>query len=438
MRPRSFEEFVGQGHLVGREKFLRKLAEADRLPSLIFWGPPGSGKTTLAHVLAQGTKANFVSFSAVLAGVKEIREVTEKARFDRDYRGRQTVLFIDEIHRFNKAQQDALLPHVEGGTITLIGATTENPSFEVVQPLLSRSRVVQLEPLGVEEIRIVLDRALRDRERGLGSLELAVLPDAMVRLAEYSGGDARVALNTLEIAAELAVKSGGATVDLQLVADAMQHRGLLYDKKGDEHYNTISAFIKSLRASDPDAALYWMLRMIEAGEDPLFVARRMVIFAAEDIGNADPQALQLAVAAKEAFHFVGLPEGKIPLSQAAVYLASAPKSNATVRAMQGAQRDIEEHGHLSVPLHLRNAPTELMAELGYGKGYAYPHDFEGHVVCQQCLPAELKEAKYYLPSEEGLEREIRCRLERFESLKEKSRDSSTPQEISGRGTKKTS
>jgi putative ATPase len=421
MRPRSFEEFVGQEHLLGPGKVLKKMAEEGRVPSLLFWGPPGCGKTTLARVLAESTKSIFFSFSAVLAGVREIRQVTEKAQLEKDYHGRQTVLFVDEIHRFNKAQQDALLPHVESGTITLIGATTENPSFEVVAPLLSRVKVVVLEPLTTEQIQTVVERALNDRERGLGSLDLAMPSEAIAALAVQSVGDARIALNTLEIAAGLAAKGGGRIVDLKILKEALQHRGLLYDQKGEEHYNAISAFIKSLRGSDPDAAIYWMLRMIEAGEDPLFLARRMIIFAAEDIGNADPQALQIAVAAKEAFHFVGLPEGKIPLSQAAIYLASAPKSNAAYRAMQEAEKDIQERGALPVPLHLRNAPTGLMEKLGYGKGYAYPHNFEGHTVFQRYFPNELGERKYYFPSDEGKEKEIKVRLELFQELKRESK-----------------
>jgi putative ATPase len=413
MRPRTLQEFVGQAHLIGPGRLLREMIAGERLHSIILWGPPGSGKTTLALLIAGSTRANFVRFSAVLAGVRELREVVEEAREQLRLHGRQTILFVDEIHRFNKAQQDAFLPHVEDGTIVLIGATTENPSFEIIAPLLSRSTVLVLEALPEDDVRELLTRALADAERGLGARGLTIAPDALAFLARQSRGDARLGLNALETAADLAARGGTPTIDLALAEEAAQHRALLYDKAGDEHYNVISAFIKSMRGSDPDAAMYWMMRMLDAGEDPLFIARRMIIFAAEDIGNADPRAIQVAVAAKDAFHFVGLPEGRIPLAQAVTYLASAPKSNASYKAMLAADADVKEYGPLPVPLHLRNAPTQLMKDLGYARGYKYAHDYEGHVVAQQQLPDRLKDRRYYEPSENGEEREIRSRLERI-------------------------
>jgi putative ATPase len=411
MRPRTLEEFVGQTHLVGPGRLVRDMIEGRRLHSLILWGPPGSGKTTLALLIAQCTQANFVHFSAVLSGVRELREIIGEAK-EQQKLGHRTILFVDEIHRFNKAQQDAFLPYVEDGTITLIGATTENPSFEVIAPLLSRTSVLVLEPLPAEAIRQLLERALADRERGLGERQLRIETPALDFLAEYARGDARLGLNALEAAADLASTKGLAVIDLPLAEEAAQHRALLYDKAGEEHYNVISAFIKSMRDSDPDGALYWMMRMIEAGEDPLFIARRMVIFAAEDVGNADPRALQVAVAAKDAFHFVGLPEGRIPLAQAATYLASAPKSNASYKAMLAATEDVRRLGPLPVPLHLRNAPTPLMKGLGYGRGYKYAHGYEGHVVEQRHLPDQLGERRYYEPTDIGEEEAIKERLER--------------------------
>jgi len=410
MRPRTLEEFVGQSHLVAPGRILREMIDAQRLHSLILWGPPGSGKTTLALLVAGSTQANFVRFSAVLAGVRELREVIDEAREQLRLHGRHTILFVDEIHRFNKAQQDAFLPHVEDGTITLIGATTENPSFEVIAPLLSRATVLVLEPLAAEAVSRLLESALAEPERGLGNRGLSIEPAALEFLARHAQGDARHGLNALEAAADLAESRETTRIDLTLAEEAAQHRALLYDKAGDEHYNVISAFIKSMRGSDPDAAIYWMMRMLEAGEDPLFIARRMIIFAAEDIGNADPRALQIAVAAKDAFHFVGLPEGRIPLAQAATYLASAPKSNASYKAMLAAGEDVREHGPLPVPLHLRNAPTRLMKELGYGRDYRYAHDYEDHVVAQQQLPDRLRNKRYYEPSENGEEAAIRRRL----------------------------
>jgi putative ATPase len=410
MRPRTIEEFVGQQHLLGPGRVLRELIEAGHVESLILWGPPGSGKTTLAHLLAGASGAETVSFSAVLQGVKELRHIIDEAEEALRETGRPTVLFVDEIHRFNKAQQDAFLPHVEAGTVTLIGATTENPSFEVIPPLLSRTRVLVLEPLPPEEVGAVVDRALADAERGLGRARLTLAPEARAFVVEHAQGDARVALNTLELAARLAAARRTRTLDLPLLEEAAQQRALRYDKAGEEHYNVISAFIKSLRGGDPDAAVYWMMRMLEAGEDPLFIARRMVIFAAEDVGNAEPQALQVAVAAKDAVHFVGLPEGRIPLAQAATFLATCPKSNAAYRAMLAASEDVRTHGALAVPLHIRNAPTPLMKGLGYGAGYLYPHDYEGAVVEQEYLPDALAGRQYYDPTDRGREREIGERL----------------------------
>jgi putative ATPase len=416
MRPRTLDELVGQAHVIGAGRLVREMIEGRRLHSLILWGPPGSGKTTLALIIAQSTQAHFVHFSAVLSGVRELREIIAEAK-ERLRSRRQTILFVDEIHRFNKAQQDAFLPYVEDGTIVLIGATTENPSFEIISPLLSRASVLTLEPLDEQAVAQLLRRALDDTERGLGTRGVDIAADALAFLAQQAHGDARMGLNMLEAAADLAATKGVAAIDLALAEEATQHRALLYDKSGEEHYNVISAFIKSMRGSDPDAAVYWMMRMLEAGEDPLFICRRMVIFAAEDIGNADPRALQVAVAAKDAFHFIGLPEGRIPMAQAATYLASAPKSNASYKAMLAAAEDIKQHGALPVPKHLRNAPTPLMKNLGYGRGYKYAHDYEEHVVEQQHLPDTLRRRRYYEPSESGAEAEIRERLEHWRTLK---------------------
>ncbi|HJQ84659.1 MAG TPA: replication-associated recombination protein A [Candidatus Binatia bacterium] len=419
MRPRTIDEFVGQEHLLGPGRVLREMIEGRQAESLILWGPPGSGKTTLAHLLAAASGANAVAFSAVLQGVKELRQIVDEAE-DELAHGRRTVLFVDEIHRFNKAQQDAFLPHVEAGTVTLIGATTENPSFEVIPPLLSRTRVLVLEALGPEAVGTVITRALADTERGLGTARLTLAPEAHAFLVEHAQGDARVALNTLELAARLARGRRTRTLDLPLVEEAAQQRALRYDKGGEEHYNIISAFIKSLRGGDPDAAVYWMMRMLEAGEDPLFIARRMVIFAAEDVGNAEPQALQVAIAAKDAVHFVGLPEGRIPLAQAATFLATCPKSNASYRAMLAAAEDVKRTGVLPVPLHLRNAPTPLMKGLGYGAGYLYPHDYDEAVVEQDYLPEALGDRRYYEPTDRGREREIGERLHAWRARRDRS------------------
>ncbi len=419
MRPRNLEEFVGQEHLVGTHKILRRLVENKELISLIFWGPPGVGKTTLASIVAQATDAHFVAFSAVLSGVKDIREVIEDARNQLKYHGKKTILFVDEIHRFNKAQQDAFLHQVEDGTITLIGATTENPSFEVNAPLLSRCKVLVLEQLTEDHVKAIMTNAILDKERGLGGLNVEIRDDAFVLIASLSHGDARVALNTLEAAVMLVKpdREGKRIVTLEIAQEVMQRKALLYDKGGEEHYNVISAFIKSLRGTDPDAALYWLARMLDAGEDPLFIARRMIVFASEDIGNADPVALQLAVATKDAFHFVGMPEGWIPLAQCVTYLACAPKSNASYLAYLEALKDVREKGALAVPFHVRNAPTKLMKDFGYGMGYKYPHSFGGYIE-QIYLPDELHGREYYKPTDNGFDKVIKERL----ALYKKGRD----------------
>jgi putative ATPase len=419
MRPRSMEEFVGQEHILGEGKLLRRLIESDQVTSLILWGPPGSGKTTLARIVANSTKSHFIFFSAILSGVKDIREVIKEAEEERKYHGRKTILFIDEIHRFNKAQQDAFLPYVEKGVVTIIGATTENPSFEVIAPLLSRCKVLVLNSLKNEEIGEILTMALRDRERGLGELYLEADEAALFFIAEQSGGDARIALNTLETAAKLA-KSG--TLDLDTAREAVQKKPLLYDKGGEEHYNVISAFIKSMRGSDPDGALYWLARMLEAGEDPIFILRRMVILASEDIGNADPRALQIAVSALQGFQLVGLPEGRIIMAHAVTYLATAPKSNASYLGINKALAEVRKSGALAVPMHIRNAPTGLMKDLGYGKGYKYAHDYAEGYVTQDYLPEEIKGRKFYEPAGHGYEKYIK---ERMEWVKGKKTDDGT-------------
>lgn len=422
MRPRDLKEFVGQEHLVGPNKILRRLVENKELVSLIFWGPPGVGKTTLAFIIAQAMDAHFVSFSAVLSGVKDIRVVIEEARDQLKFYSKKTILFVDEIHRFNKAQQDAFLHHVEDGTITLIGATTENPSFEVNAPLLSRCKVLVLEQLTEDHIKAIMTNALLDKERGLGNLKVEIQADAFDFIARLSQGDARVALNTLEAAAMLAKpdQAGKRVVTLETAQEAMQRKALLYDKGGEEHYNVISAFIKSMRGSDPDAALYWLARMLDAGEDPLFIARRMIIFASEDIGNADPVALQLAVATKDAFRFVGMPEGWIPLAQCVTYLACAPKSNASYLAYLEALKDVKEKGALAVPFHVRNAPTKLMKDLGYGMGYKYPHSFGGYIE-QVYLPDELQGKEYYKPTDNGFDKVMKERLESYKKVRNPSK-----------------
>jgi len=421
MRPRTLVEFVGQDHLLGEGKVLRQAIESDQLPSMILWGPPGSGKTTLAMIIARTTGAQYIAFSAVLSGVKEIKEVIKEADEEWRYQKRKTILFVDEIHRFNKAQQDAFLPHVENGTIILIGATTENPSFEVISPLLSRTKVFTLNPLSENEVEIILKRAMEDKERGLGKYQAVVDSDVMEGISRLANGDARAGLNTLEMVVLTSPpdNAGIRSVKRENLEEALQKKAFLYDKAGEEHYNLISALHKSLRGSDPDAALYWLGRMIEAGEDPLYIARRMIRFAAEDVGMADPQALQVAVSAKEAFHFVGLPEGTLALAQAAVYLATAPKSNALYVAYQQVEKDVRDLENMPVPLHIRNAPTSLMKELGYGKDYKYPHDYPDHFIEEEYLPENLKGRTYYRPTEQGFEREIKKRLEYWRKRKDR-------------------
>jgi putative ATPase len=412
MRPRTLDEFVGQEHLVAPGKPLRTQLERDDIGSLIFWGPPGTGKTTLAQIIARMTKAEFIEFSAVLTGIKEIKQVMADAERARQY-GTRTIVFIDEIHRFNKAQQDAFLPHVEKGNIRLIGATTENPSFEIISALLSRSRVYVLKPLTEEQVVLLLKRALADEERGLGAMKLRASDAVLAKIAAYSSGDARSAYNVLEVAATLARASTevGAEITDAIVTDALQKRVLLYDKGGEEHYNLISALHKSVRNSDPDASLYWLGRMLEAGEDPLYIARRVVRMSVEDIGLAEPNALALCMAARDAVDFIGMPEGNLALAQAVVYLALAPKSNALYTAYAEVQQDVEATAAESVPLHLRNAPTGLMKGLGYGQGYQYAHDLEGKIADMQCLPDNLRDRTYYHPTNEGVEKRIRERME---------------------------
>jgi putative ATPase len=419
MRPRTLAEFVGQAHVLGPGKLLRRALESRELPSLVLWGPPGTGKTTLGRLLAAEAGARFVALSAVMAGVKDLREAVAEAAARRDQQGERTVLFVDEIHRFNKAQQDALLPHVEAGTIVLVGATTENPSFEVNAALLSRAKVVVLRALTEADLRLLIDRALGDSERGLGGRGLQVADDVRELVARQARGDARRALTTLEAAAAVAAPdaAGQLVVTAAVIEEAAQQRTLLYDKAGDEHYGVVSAFIKSLRGSDPDAAVYWMARMIEAGEDPLFVLRRLVIFAAEDVGVADPNALPVAVAALDAFRLVGLPEGILPMTEAALYLATAPKSNTAVTAYAAAKADIEAHGALPVPTHLRNASSGTGKALGWGDGYKYPHDFKGHHVREEYLPDALRGRRYYNPSDSGAERAIGERLAQWRDKK---------------------
>ena len=440
MRPRTLDEYVGQEHLIGPGKPLRVSIERDDPGSIIFWGPPGTGKTTLAKIIANMTKADFIEFSAVLAGIKEIKQVMADAERARQY-GTRTIVFIDEIHRFNKAQQDAFLPHVEKGNIRLIGATTENPSFEINSALLSRCRVYVLEPLTEEQIVLLLRRALQDHERGLGEMNLTASDEVLKKIASYTSGDARSAYNVLEVAAGLAksrlpakeAKSGAAQVGMEskeiteeMVRDALQKRILLYDKAGEEHYNLISALHKSVRNSDPDAALYWLARMLEAGEDPLYIARRVVRMAVEDIGLADPNALSLSMAARDAVDFIGMPEGNLALAQAVVYLSVAPKSNALYTAYGSVQEDVERTAAQAVPLHLRNAPTRLMKSLGYGRGYQYAHDLESKVADIECLPENLRGRVYYQPTNEGVEKRIGERLKEIKQQRSRAAEPRRP------------
>lgn len=453
MRPRTFDDLVGQDELLAPGQPLREAIERDALQSIVLWGPPGSGKTTVARLIATVTEARFIAFSAVLSGIREIKTVMAEAEAARRLHGRRTIVFVDEIHRFNKAQQDAFLPRVEAGDIVLIGATTENPSFEVNAALLSRSKVFVLRPLAADETAAVLRRALADRERGLGGAGVEADDDALGAIARHANGDARVALNLLELAAALARRpaaatdssrssdadadapgggdpgggadagGGGGRIDRALLARALQQRALLYDKAGDEHFNLISALHKSLRNSDPDAGVYWLARMIEAGEDPMYVARRLVRFASEDVGNADPQALTVAVAARDAVHFIGMPEGNTALAQAVLYLAAAPKSNAVCTAYARAAADAHEQAAEPVPLHLRNAPTRLMQALDYGKGYRYAHDDPDGVAGIDCLPPALAGRRYYRPTARGFEKELARRLDAWRALKRKKRAS---------------
>ena len=416
MRPATFDEFVGQAHILGEDRVLRRAIEIDRVPSILFWGPPGSGKTTLARLIATVTRAYFEPVSAVSAGVADLRKAVAGARERQALYQQSTILFVDEIHRFNKAQQDVILPHVEDGTVTFIGATTENPSFEVNAPLLSRCRVFTLNALDDDAVSVIITRALQDEGRGLATLAPQLEPDALAHLVNIANGDARVALNALEMAVVAAAPDAAGRrrqVTMDGIADALQRRTPQYDKAGDSHYDTISAFIKSVRGSSPDGALYWLARMLEAGEDPMFIARRLVILAAEDIGLANPGALPVAVAAQQAVHFIGLPEGRIPLAEATVYLATSPKSNAAYMALERALDDVRGRPHEPVPLHLRNAVTGLMRGMGYGAGYKYSHDYEGHFESQEYLPPELSDRKYYEPSDQGSEAAIAERLRRW-------------------------
>ena len=415
MRPQTFEDFVGQDQIVDPNKVLLKSIGAGRLPSMILWGPPGTGKTTLARLVATSTQSDFQPLSAVTSGVADLRKIVAEAKDRKGMHRRSTILFVDEIHRFNKAQQDVILPHVEDGTIIFIGATTENPSFEIIAPLLSRCRVFTLQSLNPDQMKKIIARALTDGDVGLGPMHATMADDAADYLVSISNGDARIALNAMETAAYTSTPDapGNRSINLETISDALQRRSPIYDKAGESHYDTISAFIKSVRGSSPDGALYWLARMIESGEDPMFISRRLVILASEDIGLADPQALGIAIAAQQAVHFLGMPEGRIPMAEAAVYLASAPKSNTAYAALNQAIQDVREQTNEPVPLHLRNAVTEMMNNMGYGKGYKYSHDFEGHFDEQEYLPPSLKGRRYYFPGEEGEERQIGERLKEW-------------------------
>lgn len=416
VRPRNFDEFAGQQHILGKGKLLRQLIESDNITSMILWGPPGVGKTTIAMIIARMTNADFINFSAVTSGIKEIKEVMVRAE-ESKHRGIRTVLFIDEIHRFNKAQQDAFLPYVEKGSIILIGATTENPSFQVNSALISRSRVFVLNALGIRDLVGLLNNAIKD-ERGLGNIKISITDELLEIISVYSNGDARMALNTLEMVVMGAgSRNGIKEVTKEIIEECIQKKTLLYDKKGEEHYNLISALHKSMRNSDPDAAVYWLARMLEAGEDPLYVGRRLIRFASEDVGMADPRALQVVVAAYDAVHYIGMPEGSVNLTQAVVYLSLAPKSNSLYGAYEKAKLDAIKTMAEGVPLQLRNAPTKLMDQLGYGKGYKYAHDFDDKITDMECLPENLKGRQYYIPTSQGMEKNISERLEYIKSLK---------------------
>jgi putative ATPase len=420
MRPKDLDEFVGQEHLVGENKVLRRMINEDKLFSIIFWGPPGCGKTTLAKIIAKKTKSRFISFSAVTAGIKQIKEVMEIAKYEKKIHNKNTILFIDEIHRFNKAQQDAFLPFVEDGTIILTGATTENPSFEVISALLSRCKVFILNKLTSEEIRILLNRAITDKERGLGNYKISIDSETINFISRFCDGDSRIAYNILEMAISITQKNNKeatAKIDIPLIENIIQKKALLYDKNGEEHFNLISALHKSLRGSDPDAAVYWIVRMLEGGEDPLYILRRMVRFASEDIGLADTNALTVAISAKESFEFIGPPEGYLAIIEAAIYLALSPKSNSLYLTYQNVEEDIKNFQSLSVPYHIRNAPTKLMKEIGYSSGYKYPHNFDGAIVNQSYLPEELKNKKYYHPTDRGFEKELKERIKKIIQIK---------------------
>jgi len=431
MRPNSLNTFVGQEHILGKGRVLRRAIESDRIPSVILWGPPGCGKTTLAYIIANTTGAHFSRVSAVSATVADLRRIVEQAKERRKVQLQKTILFIDEIHRFNKTQQDAVLPYVEDGTVTLIGATTENPSFEVTSPLLSRARVLPLKPLTEEELQVLILRALRDRFQGIGDLNVELDPNAMNHLITMSNHDARVALNTLETAALSTPpdNEGKRFISLTTIEDVIQRRAVLYDKAGEQHYDLISALHKSMRGSDPDASLYWMGMMLEAGEDPLYIARRLVRFASEDVGMADPQALVVAMAAQQAVHFIGIPEGNLALAEATVYLATAPKSNSLYEAYSRVQEEIKRGASETVPLHLRNPVTPLMKDMGYGKDYKYAHDFPEHFVEQQHLPDSLKDKQFYTPGKLGYEQQVVTRLKTWwQKKKTKATDEPTEPE----------
>jgi putative ATPase len=425
IRPNCLEEVVGQTHLVGEGRFLSQTIRADQVPSMILWGPPGTGKTTLARIIARETRSHFVAMSAVLAGVKDVKRIIEEAHYQRRAKSRQTILFVDEIHRFNKAQQDAFLPHVENGTLTLIGATTENPSFEVIAPLLSRTRVLVLNPLSDDEIELIVRRTLKDTSRGLGLSGVEIDKKALEQLVLHANGDARKALTSLELAWQLTEQGSRSekTISGTVVEQAIQQKSPTYDKGGEEHYNLISALHKSIRNSDVDASLYWLARMLEAGEDPLYIARRLVRIASEDVGLADPQALGVALDGMQAFHFIGSPEGELALAQVTVYLAQTAKSNALYIAYGSAAKDVKNTRQEPVPMHLRNAPTRLMKNLGYSKGYRYAHNEKEGTTAMDCLPENLRGRRYYRPTHRGAERAIRDRLNEWQKLRNQQRKS---------------